>query len=108
MNYLSSLLDYFLQKSFAPTIPTRRVKKEPVDESSSSKQVSSAQREGKKEKKKGGHGKERAGDKRRGKEIVTSASVFSMGPAERSIKEKRGQLEGYTVFDVHTYYPIHT
>ncbi|KAL5477374.1 hypothetical protein EMCRGX_G024164 [Ephydatia muelleri] len=57
------------KRTFAPTIPARRIKKEPSD------------------------GGERGGKElsrnRRGREVVTSASVFSMGPAERSMDRRR-------------------
>ncbi len=40
--------------------------------------------------KKGERGRGKGKDKRRGKEIVTSSSVFSMGPAERTMERKKG------------------
>ena len=77
--YLQPLL---FQKSFAPTIPTsRRIKKE--SEHLESPAVS---------RKKGREDKRSKRDKRKGKEIITSASVFSMGPADRGHGRSRGEL----------------
>ena len=73
------------QKTFAPTIPTnRRIKKDSSDlqQSSSSTQPSHQ---------KSPKGKKRSHDKRKGKRgekhVITSSSVFSMGPSD----QRRGE-----------------
>ena len=86
-----------LQKTFSPTIPTsRRVKKDPGTDGTSdskSKQGEESPR-GKRrsslDKKGGGRGKEQR--KKGKKDVVTSASVFSMGPADRPMEGRAGRI----------------
>ena len=77
------------QKTFTPTIPTTRRVKRDVSPSASlpdkKKQEDSPQSRRKTQDKRG-----RGRDRKRGKEVITSASVFSMGPAERTMERKRG------------------
>ena len=75
------------KRTFAPTIPARRIKKEPSDVPDPAP-VTPTPPPGKRREERGGGGKELPRN-RRGREVVTSASVFSMGPAERSIDRRR-------------------
>ncbi len=71
------------QKSFAPTIPTsRRVKKEKEEPETTPTKRGRDERRDKKDRGKG---------RRREKEIIASASVFSMGPADRGLARGRGK-----------------
>ena len=87
------------------------MKKEPVqpllsEQAGTAQQGSSSSSgHGKKANDKRGVGKGKGHEKKKGKEVVTSASVFSMGPAEPTVKEKRGIVfpllfEGYLVMFV--------
>lgn len=92
---MESLLWLFVlspQKTFTPTVPTRRVKKEaPVDGLPAPVEKiekQSGDRRRKSADRKRGMGRGRG----RGKDIITSASVFSMGPAERTMERRKGQM----------------
>lgn len=76
---------FSLQRTFVPTIPPRRIKKEPVD--TPPPPPPSA---GPKTKPGADRGRGKGKERRRGKEVVTTSSVFSMGPSERSMERKRG------------------
>ena len=79
-----------MQKTFAPTIPVRRKKaatpRSAPSEGSSPRDADKGRGRGKE---RGGGGREGEGRGRRDRDIVTSASVFSMGPAEKFM-QKRG------------------
>ena len=84
-----------LQKTFAPTIPSsRRIKKEPGEESESKpkqgKESPKGKRRSSQDKKERGRGKEQR--KKGKKDVVTSASVFSMGPADRPMAGRTGMI----------------
>ena len=88
-----------LQKTFAPTIPTsRRIKKEPGEDGDESKfkqqqhvrESPKGKRRSSMDKKEGGRGKEQR--KKGKKDVVTSASVFSMGPADRPMAGRTGTI----------------
>ena len=89
-----------LQKTFAPTIPTsRRVKKEPGDEGDESKlkqqvkESPKAKRRSSLDKKEGGGGGRGKEQRKKGKkDVITSASVFSMGPADRPMAGRTGEF----------------
>ena len=90
-----------LQKTFAPTIPTsRRVKKEPGDEGDESKlkqhvkESPKGKRRSSLDKKEGGGGGGRGKEQRKKgkKDVITSASVFSMGPADRPMAGRTGEF----------------
>lgn len=92
---MESLLRLFVlspQKTFTPIVPTRRVKKEaPVDGlpapvEKMEKQLGDRRRKSVDRKRGMGRGRGR------GKDIITSASVFSMGPAERTMERRKGQM----------------
>ncbi|XP_032227153.2 DNA-directed RNA polymerase III subunit RPC4 [Nematostella vectensis] len=71
------------KRTFTPNIPTRRVKEEPKDASQTERQKS--ERRGRGDNKRGkDSGRGRGRGRGRGNEIVSSPSVFSMGPAEKS------------------------
>ena len=80
------------QRVFTPTIPARRVKKEPRESEDPSIKTEVDRRpfnrrrfsDGDREK----HGRrERKKEKR---EMIASASVFSMGPAEKTAQRRKG------------------
>ena len=83
-----------IQKTFAPTIPTsRRIKKEPgtpEDVADDRKPRPDESPKGKKRRpssdKKGGREQKKKGKK----EVITAASVFSMGPADRPSEGRTG------------------
>lgn len=71
------------KKVFTPTIPARRTKKPNVVKSKDPPSVSSTRPE-KRQKE-----RQDRSDKNRRKEVIASASVFSMGPAEKMIHSQR-------------------
>ena len=86
-----------IQKTFAPTIPTsRRIKKEPGTPSATDgvaddrKPKPDESPKGKRRRpssdKKGGREQKKKGKK----EVITAASVFSMGPADRPTEGRTG------------------
>ena len=88
---LNCLLHRF-QRVFNPTIPTRRVKKEPRD---SEDHPTSTELDSKPCSRRGfsNGDKERSSrrDRKRDKrEMIASASVFSLGPAERTAQRRKG------------------
>lgn len=81
---------YLAQKTFTPTIPVRRKKPTAPLPSPSVDEGILNGRERERERR----GKERAGrGGKRERDIITSASIFSMGPAEKHM-QKRGNTVG--------------
>lgn len=81
---------YLPQKTFTPTIPVRRKKPTVPSPSPSLDEGILNGRERERERR----GKERAGrGGKRERDIITSASIFSMGPAEKRM-QKRGSILG--------------
>ena len=76
------LHDHPAQRVFTPTIPARRVKKKDEEPSSATPTSTTDKKKGK--------DKQEKKRKDRKKEVVTSASVFSMGPAERPMGRREG------------------
>ena len=95
-----------LQKTFAPTIPTsRRVKKEPGEEGDESKlkphvkESPKGKRRSSLDKKEGGGGGKGKEQRKKGKkDVITSASVFSMGPADRPMAGRTGEFQWHNKF----------
>lgn len=85
----------FIQKVYTPTIPVRRPKTELQQQSHPSQQTTPTQSSSSSSSTKTPKSDKRR--ERRPKEIITSASVFSMGPAEGNMRGQRSSDGGRSV-----------
>ena len=82
------------QKTFAPTIPARRKKTPSVTVPPTTEE--GTQHERKRGTERRGRGRERGG--KRDRDVVASSSVFSMGPAERTMQKRGGYMHSNHLF----------